>query len=221
MINELANGISLNYEKLGTGNPLLLLHGNGDSHKSLIKLANALSSEHEVYLIDSRGHGDSSNHGEYFVYEDLAEDIDLFITELGLKNVSILGHSDGAIVATLLAIDKKPDLKKLILCGLSLSKDDVSDDIKAWVKSEYEKTGNPLFKLMLEEPNIELESLRNIEVPALIVAGESEVMPRENYLAIVETIENAKYHEVSGEDHISYLLDTDVFAPVALDYLKD
>ena len=84
---------------------MFLLHGNGDSHEDLENLREALSAHFTVYLIDSRGHGQSSHHDQYLVYKDLAEDIDLFINHFELINVSIIGHSDGAIVAALLAIN--------------------------------------------------------------------------------------------------------------------
>ena len=64
----LSNQVKLFYKKKGQGNPLLLLHGNGDSHKDLERLGMTLSVNFTVYLIDSRGHGQSSHHYQYFVY---------------------------------------------------------------------------------------------------------------------------------------------------------
>ena len=77
----LPNNIELYYKKVGQGDPLLLLHGNGDSHKELEKLGLALSSNYTVYLIDSRDHGKSMHTNKYFVYEDLAEDIDSYFDD--------------------------------------------------------------------------------------------------------------------------------------------
>lgn len=102
----LPNEVELNYKVKGEGLPLLMLYGNGDSLKDLESLGNALTNHFKVFFIDSRGHGKSSHHDIYFNYNDLAKDIDYFIAALGLENVNIIGHSDGAIVATILAMEK-------------------------------------------------------------------------------------------------------------------
>ncbi len=219
MYLTLPNSVELYYEKIGQGDPLLLLHGNGDSHQGLATLGKALTSDFTVYLIDSRGHGRSSHHGEKFVYEDLAQDIDYFIRKLYLEDVSIIGHSDGAIIATLLGIVQKDYLNKIILFGLTLKPDDIKEQWKTWIHEEYEKTKDPLFELMIHEPQIEYEDLKKIEVPALVVAAEDDVMELDKYRKIAETIPEGQLYIVENEDHVSYVLDTDIFAAPAKDFL--
>lgn len=216
---KLKNGIKLYYAKMGHGNPLILLHGNGDSHEDLAALGHALADDFTVYLIDSRGHGKSSNHDEYFVYEDLAKDIDLFIEQLDLKDVSIIGHSDGAIIATLLAIAKKEYLSKIILLGVTLKPDQMKSKWSKWIQDEYEKNKHPLFKLMINEPQIELADLTAIQIPALVVAAEDDVMDTGKYVEIAEMIPEGQLHIIANEEHASYVVDTDKFAKQALQFL--
>lgn len=216
----LPNNIELYYKKVGQGDPLLLLHGNGDSHKELEKLGLALSSNYTVYLIDSRDHGKSMHTNKYFVYEDLAEDIDYFIGELQLQNVNIIGHSDGAIIATLLAMNKKTYLRRIILLGLTLKPEQMKDKWSEWIQAEYEKNKHPLFRLMVEEPQIEYEDLKKIEIPALVVAGEDDVMETENYVEIAKWIPHSQLYIVENEDHMSYVNYTDKFAYRAQEFLK-
>lgn len=217
---KLNNNIELYYDKLGHGNPLILLHGNGDSHENLATLGHALADDYTVYLIDSRGHGKSSNHNEYFVYEDLAEDINLFIKQLHLDDVQIIGHSDGAIIATLLAMSKKEYLSKIILLGVTLKPDQMKSKWSKWIQDEYEKNKHPLFKLMINEPQIELADLTAIQIPALVVAAEDDVMDTERYIEIAETIPDGELHIVTDEDHASYVVETDKFAEQAKKFLK-
>lgn len=215
----LSNQVKLFYKKIGHGDPLILLHGNGDSHKDLEKLGEALSTKFTVYLIDSRGHGQSSHHDQYFIYEDLAEDIDLFINQLQLKNVSIIGHSDGAIIAALLAMKDHSYLSKIILLGITLKPEQMKPKWTKWIQDEYEKHGHPLFRLMVEEPQIEFEQLKSIIVPTLVVAAADDVMKLETYIEVANHISKGQLYIVENEDHMSYVVDTDKFATKAMEFL--
>lgn len=53
------NDTRLYYRKLGRGKPLLLVHGNGESHEIYDKILTPLSRNYTVYAIDSRGCGKS------------------------------------------------------------------------------------------------------------------------------------------------------------------
>ncbi len=217
---KLPNSVELFYRKIGHGEPLLLLHGNGDSHKDLETLGKTLANNYTVYLIDSRGHGKSSHQDEHLTYEDLAEDIDFFIQELQLEKVNIIGHSDGAIIAALLAIDQKPYLRKIVLLGLTLKPELMKEKWTDWIRVEYEKHKHPLFRLMMEEPQIELHQLQTIEIPALVVAAEDDVMDTEVYVKISEHIPRSDLYFVENEDHMSYVNHTDKFATKALSFLN-
>lgn len=216
---KLSNHVKLFYKKLGQGDPLFLLHGNGDSHEDLENLGEALSANFTVYLIDSRGHGRSSHHDQYFTYEDLVEDMDLFINHFGMKDVSIIGHSDGAIIAALLAMNNKSYLSKIILLGITLKPEQMKAKWTKWIQDEYEKHGHTLFRLMVEEPQIEFEQLESIKIPTLVVAAEDDVMELETYVQVANHFPDSKLYIVENEDHMSYVVDTDKFAIKAIEFL--
>lgn len=50
---------SLYYKELGQGVPLVMLHGNGESHQIFGRLSELMSRHYRVILMDSRGHGAS------------------------------------------------------------------------------------------------------------------------------------------------------------------
>ena len=85
-MNIKVNGITLEYSKEGTGEPLILLHGNGEDHHIFDKLAEKLKEKFTVYAIDSRNHGKSSMTDDYS-YETMAEDIFSFINALELGRI--------------------------------------------------------------------------------------------------------------------------------------
>ena len=54
------NGVEIYYEQTGSGRPLIMVHGNGEDHTIFDKAANVLKDSFTCYLVDSRGHGQSS-----------------------------------------------------------------------------------------------------------------------------------------------------------------
>ena len=100
----LINGLNYYYEEYGQDNKnvLIMLHGNNENSSIFAELAEALKSRYHIYAIDSKNHGLTSKTNNV-TYIDIAFDVSIFIRKLELKNISILGYSDGAIVALFLA----------------------------------------------------------------------------------------------------------------------
>lgn len=106
------NSIHLYYEKFGEGSPLILLHGNGESHQIFDRAIPILSRYFTVYALDTRGHGESDMVRE-FHYSDMAEDVKCFIEALALQKPILYGFSDCGIVGLMIA-SKYPDLLESI-----------------------------------------------------------------------------------------------------------
>ena len=101
------NNVKLYYDVVGIGSPLILIHGNGESHEIFDEAVKLLSEHFTCYLLDSRGHGQSQKVSEYH-YADMAEDVYQFIQALSLHNITFYGFSDGGIIGLLLA-SRYPD----------------------------------------------------------------------------------------------------------------
>lgn len=203
------NNITLNYNKTGKRNPLILLHGNGEDLHIFDKLTNKLKKDYTIYAIDSRNHGESSKTDDYS-YESMSQDILCFIKELQLKDVSIVGFSDGAILGILLTMEHKNLFRKMVLLGPNLKPTDFKKNEYNYLMNEYKKTNDPLLKLMLEQPDIELEELKKIKTPTLVVAGQYDIFYRKVFTDITNTIPGAQLKIMKGHDHASYIIDTDI-----------
>lgn len=212
------NNITLHYQQEGSGSPLLLLHGNGEDHTIFNPLTEKLANHFSVYAIDSRNHGQSSK-TEDFSYQSMAEDIIQFIEKLNLKNVSLVGFSDGAIIAALIEISKPKTFRKIALLGINLKPSDFKAENLAYLKEEYAKTNDPLFKMMLEEPNIELQSLKEITCPTLVVKAEDELFNDSLYENMMQTLPNAQLLTMKGHDHASYVVESDVLYSDLINFL--
>ena len=98
-------GISgLHYKKLGSGHPLIILHGLYGSGSNWLSIAKELADICEVYLLDKRNHGRSPHHEEHN-YQVLMEDLHQFLDDQGVPKAMLLGHSMGGKTAMYMAIN--------------------------------------------------------------------------------------------------------------------
>lgn len=217
---KINQAIELNYEVTGTGPNVILLHGNGEDLHIFDALVSQLNKSFTVYAVDSRDHGKSTQTNETFNYQDLTEDIHQFIQKLQLENVTVLGFSDGGIIALLLGIRQERYLDKLISLSPNLSPKDWKEAPLTEIQKQYKETKDPMFYLMLNEPNIEPKELKNILVPTLVTAGEHDLFYRSMYRTIEKHIPEAELHILEGEDHSSYIIDTDKMADVFSAFIR-
>lgn len=206
------NAITLSYTKQGVGKNILLLHGNGEDHHIFDKLSKTLAKDYTLYALDSRNHGESSKTNDYS-YSSMAKDVQCFIEELGLEDVSLVGFSDGAIIGLTLVLDNDKIFDKMVLLGVNLKPTDFKEGNLAWLTQEFNKTGDPLLKLMLEQPNIEFKALQNITTPTLVVAADDDLFKPELYEQIVKEMPNAELLIMTDHQHDSYVVDQDLLAP--------
>jgi pimeloyl-ACP methyl ester carboxylesterase len=94
---ENSTSIDLYYEDVGSGSPVVLIHGWPLSGASWEKQRAALlAAGHRVITYDRRGFGRSSKPGSGYDYDTFAADLDRLLRKLGLKKVSLVGFSMGS-----------------------------------------------------------------------------------------------------------------------------
>jgi pimeloyl-ACP methyl ester carboxylesterase len=111
---------SLHYRKLGSGSPIIFIHGLGGSSEFYTPLITALSLErsHTLHLLDIEGHGLSPTSALSSVsISSYANDFHALADQEGIQGATVIAHSMGCLVAMTLAT-KFPELvSKLILLG--------------------------------------------------------------------------------------------------------
>lgn len=207
------NGVKLYYEVYGQGEPLLLIHGNNSSMASFDNQLEVLSKKYQVIGLDSRGQGNSSSDDMKLTYELMADDVNVFLNKMNLKNVNVLGWSDGGNIAVILGMEHPDKVKKMAIMGTVLYNNETSVDpeinkiLKQQVK-EMKARGIAennidyrLKMLLLTEPNINPDALNKIQAPTLVMAGEHDVMPEKHTQLIADKIPNGKMLIFKGGDH--------------------
>ncbi len=97
------------------GTPLLFVHGYScDSHDWSWQLP-YFAERHRVIAVDLRGHGRSSAPEKGYSVQQLAADVAGLLAELDLSGVVVFGHSMGALVASVLAVEY-PALVSALVC---------------------------------------------------------------------------------------------------------
>jgi pimeloyl-ACP methyl ester carboxylesterase len=98
------DGARLWYTIYGMGAPVILLHGGlGHSGNWGYQVPALISGGYRVVLLDSRGHGRSTRDTRPFSYELMASDVLAVMDALHIEKPSLVGWSDGACTALVLA----------------------------------------------------------------------------------------------------------------------
>ena len=115
---ELDTGITMKYVEMGNpeGKPLVLIHGMTDNSRGWSLMAPFLAEDFHLYIPDLRGHGDTDKPDlRSYPISLYASDIASFMTEVGVDEADILGHSLGSAVAQAFAINYSDMTNHLIL----------------------------------------------------------------------------------------------------------
>ena len=215
------NGTTLYYEVAGEGKPVVLVHGNGGNHKVFYKeIRQLVDAGYQVYAPDTRGHGENEPQEEYH-YEEFAEDMYQFITELELEKPAYFGWSDGGIIGLLLELNHPDTVSLLAISGTNLYPEGVKKELLLMIQGAYEYTGDPLQKLILTEPDIDPEELKNVTVPVLVLAGSEDMIEQEHTELIADSLPDAELCIVEGEDHGSYIQGSEIAGNLMLDFFQE
>lgn len=215
------NGMHLLYAVRGPkdGRPVVLLHGNGGSHKSMTTQARQLArAGYLVYSPDSRGQGANAPLEEYH-YADMAEDTYLFIKKLGLDKPAVYGWSDGGIIALMLEMAHPGTCGPMAVSGANLYPEcgEGFEEFKEWILAQ----GTPLAMMMLKEPQIDPADLAAIKCPVLVTAGENDLCSEEHTRLIADSIPDSELEIFKGATHGSYIKKSPAMGKRLLAFLKE
>ncbi|MEU4575135.1 alpha/beta hydrolase [Nonomuraea sp. NPDC023979] len=113
-----SDGTTIGYQRLGSGPPIVLVHGGMESAGSHVQLAEELAGEFTVYLPDRRGRGLSGPHGADYGLRREVEDLEALLAATGAK--ALFGLSSGAIICLQAALDL-PTVRKVAVYEPPLS----------------------------------------------------------------------------------------------------
>lgn len=109
------NDLRMYYQDIGTGYPVVLVHGLGSDHTAWGGLIPLLKEDYRILAVDLRGHGKSSNPQGPYSIELFTHDIHQLLESLNIDQAHFLGHSMGGCVLQELALQHPGKIRSLTL----------------------------------------------------------------------------------------------------------
>lgn len=219
----------LYYEQLGAADApaLILLHGGLGHIESFNAITPHLARRWRVIGIDSRGQGMSTLGGAPLTYARMQHDVERVIDHLALERVTLIGHSDGGIVALRMAASQAVTVDRLVTIGAhwALGENDPARALYEGITAakwrglfaddvaRYEAINpQPDFARLLEavrglwlddsEHGYPAASVGGITAPLLMVRGDRDrLVSRANALELVEQVPGAQLLNLALADH--------------------
>jgi pimeloyl-ACP methyl ester carboxylesterase len=218
-------GINIYAEQYGTGKPLLLIHGNGGSIRSMASIIPYFSRQYKVIATDSRAQGKSTDPADSLSFEMMADDEAALLDQMHIDSAYVIGWSDGGIVALVLAMRHPGKVIKLAATGANLWPDSTALIPSLWkAEKKYydslhtktfttakEKNDWKIFMLDWLQPNIPLHALQNISCPSLIISGDHDLINPEHTIKIYQNIPRAYLWILPDSGHGTLKEHTDEF----------
>ena len=228
------------FEWDANGDPLLLLHGGlSDTDSYADVMVEPLRNDFHLFAYDRTGHGRSADADGSFFFDFQCEEAIAFIEEVIDKPVHLVGYSDGANIAFMVAI-ARPDLVKSVVAiagnltpaGLvelpQFNPADISDEGRA----EYAATSPDapetlelkiakMVEIWATEPKIELSAIAQIQVPVLILAGDDDVVKHSHSIEIYEELKFGQLAIIPGTSHGLVKEKPAIVTQIIKSFLKD
>ena len=233
------------YEEYGSGLPLLLLHGGFGSIQDFQKVIPKLAKHFRVIAVDSPGHG-RSEQADTLSFNLMANYYSNMIDLINLDSVNIIGYSDGAITALLLA-EKRPDkVKKIIASGVNSRMDGINSEVieylklinpafiesnqKEWLvdyqtkspdKDKWEKYVTDMTKMYSKNILISEQVLSNISAKVMLVFGDRDVIKLEHGIELYRKINGSTICVLPNTPHEVFSESPELISIIGIEFLKE
>lgn len=212
---EQEKGFALFCREAGQGEPLVLLHGNGESSEYFAAQIAYFAREYHVLAVDTRGHGCSPRGSAPFTLAQFADDLLAFLDERRLGRVDLLGFSDGGNIALLFALKHPERVRRLILNGANLAPGGVKWTVQIPVVLGYAaaclaavfdrraRARAELLGLMVHEPHIAPGELARLDMPVLVIVGERDMIRDRHSQLICDSLPRGEMVCLAGDHFVA------------------
>jgi pimeloyl-ACP methyl ester carboxylesterase len=207
------------YDQHGEGEPLVLLHPGGVDARAFGPNIDGFARRFRLFTPERRGHGHTPDVPGPITFDLMAQDTIAFLESVPRGPVHLLGCSDGATVALLVAM-RRPDLVRRLVCVAGVfhrdgwepgvvDADQPSPAFLADLYAEVSPDGaghHPvvvakLNRMHLEEPTLTVDDLQRATGRTLVMVGDDDEVTLEHALALYRGLPNAELAVVPGTSH--------------------
>lgn len=196
------------YIEAGEGPVVIFLHGNGEDCTFFTGQIGDFAQDHCVCAIDTRGHGQTPIGTAPFTLSRFADDLLAFMDAHALEQADLVGFSDGGNIALLFALRYPERVRRLVLNSANLFPEGLCSWLHESFLQSYEAACTSdapeapyqaaLLELMINEPHIDPAELAALTMPALVIAGDRDIVEFQHTLLIASSLPDARLAILPG-----------------------
>jgi pimeloyl-ACP methyl ester carboxylesterase len=234
------DGARLWYATYGSGSPVILLHGGlGHGGNWGYQVPMLVSSGHRAVLIDSRGHGRSTRDQRPYTYELMASDVLAVMDALHVEKAAVVGWSDGACIALILAMKAPARIAGVFFFGCNMDPTGAKEIAQpnpildrcfgrhakdyarlSTTPDQFEAFAEAVGEMMKTQPNYSARDMADIHAPVAIVQSEhDEFIKPEHAEYLARSIRGAELILLPGVSHFAPLQRPEQFNSVMRAFL--
>jgi pimeloyl-ACP methyl ester carboxylesterase len=208
------------FEWSNNGEPVLLLHGglsNTDSFADV--MVTPLQDSFHLFAYDRAGHGRSADQPGSFHFNFQRDEAIAFISDVIKEPVHLVGYSDGANIALMIAIARPELVKSIVSIAANFNADGIIElpvfdpaGISDEERAEYALMSPDapetlaiknakMHEIWKVEPNIDIAEIAQISVPTLVMAGDDDVVKHSHSIELYEALSLGQLAIVPGTSH--------------------
>lgn len=230
----------VHYEVLGRGRPILFLHGWVGSWRYWIASMQVASTSFRAYALDLWGFGDTAREPERYTLDRQADLVALFLEQMGIGKVALVGHGLGALVACAFAMRSPASVDRLMVVNCPLSAAAIHARLRAglladlvdWLGGRTPAASTALSDATRADPRAVLTSMASLQsddffsriprmsTPCLLVHGQNDpavAAPATDQLLVLP--HNMQPIMLEDAGHFPMIDDTSRFNRLLTDFL--
>lgn len=225
---------------------LLFLHGGLGNIEDFNHVISKLPDQFKIIGIDSRGHGKSTLGSRELIYALLQKDVEIILKQLDVNNLTIVGFSNGGIIAYRLAALTNLKINKLITIGApwctkhtehlieayskltsDIWKEQCLPDFESYQRLNPKPQFDALFKQSIKmaldasstgRPN---ECVKNILCPSLIVRGENDpIVSSSDIIELSKLVKHTRTFNIPFAGHEAFQEQPEIFTTLLKEFLR-
>jgi pimeloyl-ACP methyl ester carboxylesterase len=228
------------YDEHGAGEPLVLLHGGLVDVRFFEPNLTPLTERFHVYTPERRGHGHTPDVAGPITYQLMADDTIAFLDSVVGEAADLVGHSDGAFVAMLVAMQRPELVNRLVMISGGFNKSGEAMPDMEWnvdqlaeflgpAYGEVSPDGGDHFKVVAAkigemaavEPNQQASELAKVTHRSLVMFSDDDLMTMTHAVEMYDALPNAELAVVPGTSHFLTQEKPHLVNTIVLDFLTN
>lgn len=219
----------------GAGQPLLLMHGGLSATENFVShILPVVQERFYIYGYDRTAHGRTGVRPGFYHFDFQRDETIAYIEDVIGSPTHLLGHSDGGIIALLVAIARPDLVLSIIATGTNFSWDagmnlggeiTISPENRAEFAERSPDEPEMLdliiqraYEVWATEPNMTLEELGTITCPVLVVNGDDEPFSPHHGVDLYQALPNSRLAIIPGSPHATHKVKPHLLYPIIKDF---